>query len=196
MGSAGGFRQQYSAGPRGARQYSQPQEQPAASLNVEQPIVLSLEEVANGAQKTIYLVHSGKGVTVNIPKGIKPGGKIRLSGEGQAGPGGRRGDVHLVVEYQKHNLFDVDGYNLIYEAPVNIPDLALGTEITVPTLKGNVALKIPAGTQPGKTLRLKGQGVPHKDGVGDLLVKIKARFPDKLSEEELALYRQLKELQK
>src|SRR5262249_46091869 len=134
--------------------------------------------------------------TITIPKGIKPGGKIRLAGEGQVGPGGQRGDVHLVVQYQKHNLFDVDDQNLIYDAAVNVPELVLGTEITVPTLKGNVALRIPLGTQPGRTFRLKGQGLASKSSTGDLLVKIKARIPEKPSEEELALYRQLKALQK
>jgi curved DNA-binding protein len=167
------------------------------SLDVEQPLPLDLEEVAKGVTREVRVAHSGKSLTVVIPKGVKPNNKIRVSGEGKPGPGGRRGDLFLIVQYRQHPLYEVDGQNLIYEAPVAVPDLVLGTEVNIPTLQGNVVLSLKPGTQPGRLLRLKGQGLPSKDGktTGDLLVRPKARIPDHPTEQELALYRQLKALQ-
>ncbi len=170
-----------------------PQEQVREQLDIEQPVYLTLEEVASGGQKSVYLNHSGKRMTVNIPKGLKPGAKIRLAGEGQTGRTGRRGDVLLVVHYSSHPKFQVDGLHLIHETSVPVPELVLGTEIQVPTLSGNVTLTIPPGTQPGRTLRLKGQGLPSKTGEkGDLLVRVKGIIPESPSEREIELYQELK----
>lgn len=178
-------------GRSGGREARQPREQ----LNLEHPLHLDLEEVASGVQKEIQ-TPGGKRLTVSVPKGVKEGAKIRLAGEGQTGRTGQKGDLLLVVHYRKHPRFRLeDDLNLVYEAPVPVPDLVLGAEINVPTLSGNVALKIPAGTQPGRTLRLKGQGMPAKSGDrGDLLVKVKAQIPEHPTERELELYRELKAL--
>jgi DnaJ-class molecular chaperone len=130
-----------------------------------------------------------------VPKGVKQGAKIRLAGEGRQGRGGR-GDLLLVVHYRKHPKFKVEDENLVYEAPVPVPDLVLGGEIHVPTLHGEGRMKIPAGTQPGRLMRLKGQGLPGKDGktMGDLLVRPKAVIPEHPSDREKELYRELQEL--
>lgn len=205
MGAAQQRGPQYSR--PGQQSYQQPQyqdlyteapAQPAADLNVEQPITLTLEEVEQGTQKSVYLNHSAKSVTVNVPKGIRPGGKIRLSGEGYTDNRGHRGNVHLVVHYAKHSLFEPEDHALVYEAAVPVPDLVLGTEITVPTLRGNVSLKIPKGTQPGRMMRLRGQGLTQREGKqeikGDLLVRVKGTIPERPSEEELTLYQRLREL--
>lgn len=184
------------AGRRGGRAQGRQARQPKEELNLEQPLYLDLEEVAAGVQKEVF-TPGGKRLTVSVPRGVKEGGKIRLAGEGQAGRGGQRGDLLLVVHYRKHPRFKVeDELNLVYEAPVPVPDLVLGTEITVPTLGGNVSLKIPAGTQPGRLLRLKGQGLPSRDGKtrGDLLARVKAVIPEQPSERERALYQELKAL--
>ncbi|HEY9744665.1 MAG TPA: DnaJ C-terminal domain-containing protein [Oculatellaceae cyanobacterium] len=164
------------------------------NLDIQQEIYLSLEEIASGASKEIA-TPAGKRVTVNIPKGVKEGAKIRLAGEGAQGRT-RRGDLFLVVRYRKHPKFKIEDDNLLYEAPVPVPDLVLGGEIKVPTLSGEVAMKIPAGTQPGRLMRLKGQGLPLKGGKGhgDLLVRPKAIIPEHPSEREKALYQELRSL--
>jgi curved DNA-binding protein len=165
-------------------------------LNIEEDLYLDLEEVAAGVSKEV-VTPSRKRVTVNIPKGVSEGAKIRLAGEGQQSPMGR-GDLLLVVHYRKHPKFKVEEDNLVYEAPVPVPDLVLGAEIKVPTLQhGEVMMKIPPGTQPGRLMRLKGQGMPSKkDGkhTGDLLVRPKAMIPEHPSDREKELYQELQAL--
>jgi DnaJ-class molecular chaperone len=102
----------------------------------------------------------------------------------------------LVVHYRQHPKFKVEEANLMYEAPVPVPDLALGGEIQVPTLTGEVAMKIPPGTQPGRLFRLKGQGLPMQGGKGhgDLLVRPQAVIPQHPSARERELYQELKAL--
>jgi len=177
--------------------YQQQQPRVAEKLDLEQPIHLKLEEVANGAQKTVRLSHTGKTMTVSIPRGVKRGAKIRLSGQGKPGQGGRQGNLYLVVHFDAHPLFEVDPKNeanLIYEAQVPVPDLVLGGEIEVPTLQGNVTLTIPAGTSTGKMLRVKGRGLSVKSAQGDLMVRLNAAIPKHPSAEEQALYEQLRRL--
>lgn len=205
MADLGGF----SAGPGGYYQtqagpgggfYQQSAQQPRQTarqnLDVEQPLTLNLEEVAGGAQKQVAIRHSGKSVTVKVPRGVKSGSKIRLSGEGQTGPGGRKGDLHLVVHFSKHPQFNLDGDKLIYEATVSPADLVLGAELSVPTLAGQkLTLTVPPGTQPGKLMRLKGQGLPIKSGQGDLFVRLNVRIPASPSEKEKELYQKLRDIQ-
>ncbi len=182
------------AGHGGRRSGGHAQQAPAEQLSIEQDLYLDLEEVATGTRKEIT-TPSGKRLNVNIPKGVNEGAKIRLAGEGRAGRRGQ-GDLLLVVHYRKHLKFKVEEDNLVYEVPVPVPDLVLGGEIHVPTLNGNVALRIPPGMQPGRLLRLKGQGLPAKDGktTGDLLVRPKAVIPEHPSDREKELYQQLREL--
>jgi curved DNA-binding protein len=181
------------AGSRGRQTSAHAGTQRAAEpVNVEEDLYLDLEEVATGVKKEV-VTPSGKRLTVNIPKGVKEGAKIRLAGEN-----GQRvqGDLLLVVRYRKHSKFQVDGENLIYEAPVSVPELVLGTEIRVPMLSGELSMKIPAGTQPGRLMRLKGQGLPCKNGdtSGDLLVRPKAVIPEHPSAREKELYEELRAL--
>lgn len=189
----GAARQQQSGG-RGQRGGSRRQAQSPEQLNVEEDLYLDLEEVATGVRKEI-VTPSGKRLTVSIPKGVKPGAKIRLAGEGQQGHGGR-GDLLLVARYRKHPKFKLEDDALVYEAPVPIPDLVLGGEIKVPTLQGELSMKLPAGTQPGRLMRLKGQGLPGKDNqaAGDLLVRPKAVVPEHPTEREKELYQELQAL--
>lgn len=194
----GGFHQAY--GPQAARAGARrgPQAQPRpVQLDVEQPLSLSLKEVAEGVEKKIKTPYSNRTLTVKVPKGVKPGGKIRLTGEGKQTAGGQKGNLYLVVQYAPHPQFEVDGLNLIHEALVEIPVLVLGGEVQVPTLTGNVDLKIPSGTQPGSVLRLKGHGLPGSSGSspGHLLVRIKAQIPTQPTEEEKRLYQELRQLQ-
>lgn len=164
------------------------------NLNLEQPLYLDLEEVAKGGEKALRIQHSGKQVTVTIPRGVAQGAKIRLAGEGKrSAVSAKTGDLHLVVRFNPHPRFELDGENLIYTANVPIPDLVLGGEVVVPTLQGDMTLKIPAGTQPGRKFRLKHQGLPVKSAQGDLLVRINALVPTEPTDRETELYTQLRE---
>lgn len=171
---------------------------PPEDLHLTIPIELTLEDVTHGTEKQIRSPVSHTPLTVKIPRGIEPGKKIRLAKEGRPSRyGSNRGDLLLEVKYAPHPQFQVQGHDLVYEADVPVYTLVLGGEISVPTLHaGHVTLTIPAGTQPGKSLRLKGQGLPPSKGVepGNLLVKLRASVPTSPSDEEKALYEQLRDL--
>jgi len=135
-------------------------------------------------------VEKERKLTVRIPAGIATGQRLRLSGEGEAGPaGGPAGDLYVVVHVQEHPFFQRDGNNLYCEIPVNFPTLALGREITVPTLDGTETIAVPEGTQSGSLFRLRGRGMPDVSGRGrgDLLVTVKVVTPAKLSKEQKKL---------
>src|SRR5919198_125039 len=137
--------------------------------------------------------------SVRIPPGVRDGARIRLSGRGEAGPAGARaGDLFVTVRVAPHRLFGRKDSDLTVELPVTYAEAALGTNVKVPTLNGEVTLKIPAGTPSGKTFRVRGKGVPkpRKGGTGDLLVTVKVHVPQKLSKEEKELLAKLQEAQK
>ena len=125
-----------------------------------------------------------RNVDIKIPAGIKDGGKIRITGEGNPGTGGGpSGDLYLVVNIEPHNFFTRKGSDLHCEVPVNLKEAYKGGKIDVPTFDGKINVKLPAKTQGGKTLRLKGKGMPklRGGGNGDLYIKTKLVLPDKLS---------------
>jgi molecular chaperone DnaJ len=139
-------------------------------------------------------VQKEKKLSVRIPAGIATGQRLRLSGEGEAGPGGGPpGDLYVVVHVQEHAFFQRDGNDLYVEIPLNFPTLALGGEIKIPTLDGQQDLSIPAGTQTGETFRVRGKGMPDVGGRGhgDLLVTVRVNTPKKLSKEQKKLLEQL-----
>ncbi len=179
----------------GGAQQQQRHQRVAENLDLEQPIYLTLEEINNGVQKSVRLSHSGKNMTVSVPRGVKRNAKIRLAGQGKTGRSGQRGDLFLTVHYDAHPVFEIDPHNdsnLLCDVKVPIPDLVLGGEMTVPTLQGNVTLTIPAGTATGKLLRVKGRGLATKSGHGDLMVRIQAAIPKHPSAAEQALYEELR----
>jgi DnaJ-class molecular chaperone len=137
-------------------------------------------------------------IEVKIPKGLKGGSKIRLAGLGGGGvQGGKPGDLYLRVRIVPHPIFKTEGHNLFAELPIWDDEAALGTEMTVPTLVGNVVLHIPQGTQNGHQLRLKGKGLPlaKGEGFGDLYWRILVVGPPPhLSEKERELYLELRNL--
>jgi molecular chaperone DnaJ len=134
---------------------------------------------------------------VRIPAGVKDGATIRLKGQGEPGQSGApAGDVIVKVAVQPHPLFGRQGQDLTINVPVTFAEAALGTELKVPTLDGPVTLKVPAGTQNGRTFRVKGRGVPgagRKAG-GDLLVSVQVAVPEKLSRKERDLLREFASL--
>jgi molecular chaperone DnaJ len=121
-------------------------------------------------------------ITVRIPAGVKDGQRIRLAGKGAPGRrGGPAGDLFVVVHVAEHKLFGRKGNDLTLTVPISFAEAALGTTLTVPTLDGNVSLKVPAGTASGRTLRVRGRGVPGKGRAGDLLVTVDVAVPQRLS---------------
>ncbi len=144
-------------------------------------------------------VTSQKTLDVTIPAGVRDGQRIRLAGQGGPGiGGGANGDLYLVVGIARDPVLERRGDDLHVEQPVSIYSLVLGGEITVPTLTGHVDVKIPAGSQSGRTLRLAGKGMPKlgSSEKGDLYVKLIGQVPTNLSGPERELFKQLAELAK
>ncbi|HEY7445269.1 MAG TPA: molecular chaperone DnaJ [Vicinamibacterales bacterium] len=139
-------------------------------------------------------VQADRKLTVKIPAGIATGQRLRLHGEGEHGMGGGPpGDLYVVIGVQEHPFFRRDGNDLVFEMPVSYPTLALGGEITVPTLDGTDKLKIPEGTAAGSTFRIRSKGMPDVSGRGrgDLYVNIQVDVPKKLNKDQKALLQQL-----
>jgi molecular chaperone DnaJ len=135
-----------------------------------------------------------RSIMVKVPAGINNGSQIRLSGEGNAGDkGGLPGNIYINLAVAPHKVFSRSGDDILYELPVNFAQAALGTELEVPTLYGDIGLKIPAGSQTGDTLRLKKKGVAHlgRHGQGDQLVKIQVVTPEKMNRKQKKLFEEL-----
>ena len=194
FGSMGGRR-------GGAGRFSNFQEQEYAErgADIEGDIMVTLEEAMRGSVRSVSVRRpAGRGVKtetyqVKIPAGVTEGQKLRVAGRGEAGSGGgESGDLYLRVRLARHPDFEVDGHDLIYEADLAPWEAVLGAEISVPTLAGRVNIKIPAGTQPGQKLRVRGRGLPARDGAhGDLFVVTKLAVPSKISDGERKLWEQL-----
>lgn len=140
-------------------------------------------------------VNTEKELSVKIPAGVDEGDRIRLAGEGEAGtqPGAPAGDLYVQVSIKKHPIFTRDHNDLICEVPISFSLAALGGEINVPTLNGNVSLTIPEGTQSGKVFRLRGKGVRslRNAAVGDLLCSIVVETPVNLTRKQKELLGEL-----
>ena len=140
------------------------------------------------------LVEETKTLSVKVPPGVDTGDRIRLSGEGEAGPdGGPAGDLFVQMNVRDHSIFERDGKNLYCEVPISFIDAALGGELEVPTLDGRVKLKIPAETQTGKLFRMRGKGVtPVRGGAtGDLLCRVILETPVNLTKKQKELLAEL-----
>jgi molecular chaperone DnaJ len=135
-------------------------------------------------------------LTVTIPAGIEDGTALRVVGHGQPSddPAGQPGDLFVIVQTARDRRFARSGADLWREETVSVADAALGATLTVPTLEGKAAVKLPPGTQPDATLRLRGKGLPRFQGRGrgDLFIRIRVQVPEKLSREERELYERLR----
>ncbi len=123
-------------------------------------------------------------IAVNVPAGVDNGSAITLRGQGEPGEnGGPAGDLYIIIAVKPHSMYKRAGQDIQIEIPITFEQAALGDEIVVPTLEGKVKYKVPAGTQPGTTFRLKGKGIvsPHSQRKGDLYVKVNLEVPTKLS---------------
>ncbi len=153
--------------------------------DIETEITLDFEDAVGGA--TIALQEGAK---VRIPAGVGDGARIRVAGKGEPAPGdGVAGDLYVRVHVRPHELFELGGDgDLVVRLPLTIAEAALGAKIKVPTLDEPVTVRVPAGSNSGKTLRLRGRGAPRQGGgTGDLLVRIEVEVPAKLSRDEKRL---------
>lgn len=137
-------------------------------------------------------------IQVKIPPGVDTGSRLRLSGEGEAGlRGAGRGDLYVFIYVREHEIFTREGNDLLCEAPISFSQAALGAEIFIPTLNGQLKMKVPAGTQTGRMFRLRGKGMPSLHGYssGDQYVKVILETPTRLSKQERKLFGELVELE-
>jgi DnaJ-class molecular chaperone len=160
--------------------------------DIEAALTITLPEAAKGVMKRVQLP-TGKEVDVKIPPGLSDGQQIRLKGQGIAGAGNRVGDLLIAVTVAPHPLFQRDGADLRLELPITLYEAVLGGKVRVPTLDGAVELAIPAGTNSGRTFRLKGKGFPGKNGAGDLLATIRIVLPEGGDAELEALMKEWRE---
>ena len=207
FGSRGGFAEE-DAGPERGR-------------DVEGDIMVTLEEAMRGSVRSVSVRHAvpceqcggtgqrarktcnvcgGAGQVVKtethqvkIPPGVTEDQRLRVAGRGEAGMGGgAAGDLYLRVRLAKHPDFEVAEHNLIYEAELAPWEAVLGANISVPTLNAPVNIRIPAGTQTGQKLRVRGRGLPQRGGgSGDLIVQTRVEVPSRVSDSERKLWEQL-----
>jgi DnaJ-class molecular chaperone len=169
-GAAGGARrsQQFEPDDFGAAQ----------GRDVTGTVTITLPEVLTGASRRVHLP-TGRDIDAKIPAGLAEGQTIRLKGQGLPGPRGQAGDALITVTIAEHPLFKRDGANLRIELPITLYEAVLGGKVRVPTLDGAVEMAIPAGTSSGRTLRVKGKGLPiGKDGSGDLYATVRIVLPE------------------
>lgn len=150
----------------------------ARGRDVEAELAITLEEASQGGEKSFSL--SGpdgpRTLRVNIPAGIRDGGKLRLAGQGRAG--NPAGDLFLTIRYAPHTRFQVEGDTILCDVEIAPWEAVLGTTVLVPTLDASVEMRIPAGSSSGRKLRLRGRGLGPAASRGDELVRIAIRIPD------------------
>lgn len=174
--TAGGFR---GAAPRGG--------------DARARLELDLESAYRGGTRRVTLdsAEGPRTLDVRIPPGVRDGQTIRLRGQGAPGPGGK-GDLLLEIGIRPHRLFRLEGKDVHVELPVTPWEAALGERVNVPTLDGKVKLRVPAGSNSGRRMRLKGRGMPGKPP-GDQFVEIRVMTPPAETDEQKALYRKMAE---
>jgi curved DNA-binding protein len=167
-------------------------------------ILVNLEDSYHGASRSIslqmpevtpdgHVVSRNRTLKVSIPKGIRQGQQIRLSGQGAKGQGrGKAGDLYLEIEFNPHRFYRVEGADVYLELPVAPWEAALGATVNVPTPSGAIDLKIPENSKAGKKLRLKGRGIPSKTP-GDLYVVLQIALPPADDEKSRELYKRMRE---
>jgi DnaJ-class molecular chaperone len=158
---------------------------PAKGADIQYRLPVTFEDAATLAEQRVTL-SSGKTVSIKLPKGVEEGTKIRLSGQGQEGPGGS-GDAIVAISVSPHRFFTREGDNIRLDLPVSLDEAVAGAKVKVPTVDGPVMVAVPPGSSSGKALRLKGKGFHGKNGTrGDQLVTLMIQVP--ADDEELARF--------
>ncbi len=167
--------------------------------DIQYELSLSFEEAARGVEKSIsYQRGTADGgsqrmqMQVKVPVGVDDGAVRTIAGGGEEGPGGP-GDLHVIIRVQPHDFFERKGADIRCVLPISYPQAVLGASISVPTLDGQVTMRIPAGTPSGKVLRLRGKGLPVFGGYGkgDQLVRVFVEIPQQLSPRQRELIEDL-----
>jgi curved DNA-binding protein len=196
-GGMGGF------GGQGFGQGFGGQRRPSRGQDVEASLELTLEEAYQGGSKPITLQEEAvtpdgrpylkpKTLSVNIPPGMRDGGKIRLAGQGSQGfGGGPAGDLYLKISIRPHSRFKLEDVNVLVDVPMAPWEAALGATVRVPTLDGEIDLTIPPGIGSGRKLRIRGKGLQGKAGRGDQLVRVMIQVPKTATDKERALWEEL-----
>lgn len=183
-GDLGDIFSQFAGGGAG-RGKPRGRQQPARGNDLAVEATIPFHTAVLGGYRDITLERAGKHETIQIkiPAGVDTGKKIRLRGKGESGPGGEAGDMIVTITVAPHPHFKRNGQNLELKLPVTLGEAALGSTVDIPTPAGTVSLKIPAGSQSGRRLRVKGQGVRAASGeAGDLVVELQIKLPDHLSD--------------
>ncbi len=172
-----------------------PFNQSAVLLDAQITLKINFFEALNGTSRTLSV--NDERVQIEIPRGVKLGSKLRIKGKGNLQPGtGKRGDLFINIDLQEHPIWKLDGDLVRADLPISLEELALGAIVSTITPNGQAQFKIPKGTLPGQSLRLKGKGFPKNNHCGDLIFKIILQLPDQWSSEELDLFNQLKKIRK
>ena len=158
----------------------------APGQDLQAAVTISLPDAAKGTKVRVQLP-TGKSVEVKIPAGLTSGQQIRLKGQGWPSAHGKTGDAIITVYVAPHPVFTPDGSDLRLELPITLYEAVLGGKVRVPTLDGPVELAIPAGTNSGRTFRLKGKGLKAKSATGDLLATVRIVLPEKADDDLAAL---------
>ena len=196
---------------------------PRKGEDIYSDVEISIFEAINGTTKIINMLQTnicpkcggrkfvngaqcshckGKGETstykrfsVKIPAGIKDKSKIRLAEEGEKGlNGGRNGDLYLIIHIREPQNYKTDGLNILKNITITPSEAVLGGNITIPTLRGNVSLKIAPQTKNGQKIRLSGCGIEQNNKFGDMIVTVEIQIPKNLTDEEIRLYKRLQEI--
>jgi molecular chaperone DnaJ len=133
------------------------------------------------------VVQKTEKISIDIPAGVRDGQRVRLSGKGNATPGGKNGDLYVFVNVEEHESLERKDNDLFTTVTIGIGDAALGTDVKVPTPDSEIEVNIPGGTQPGEVMRVKGKGMPSSNRFskdGDLYIKVDVKIPEKLTDEE------------
>jgi DnaJ-class molecular chaperone len=179
-GGLGDFFNRFFTGGGGAG--PEPGRPSGAGGDVEARVRLSFDQALQGGKTEVELP-DGDRVRIDVPKGVRPGFKIRLRGRGQPGPGGARGALYVTFDIEPHARFRREGDDLYVTETIGAFDALLGTSRSITTAYGRrIRLRIPPGTQPGAKLRVKEQGVQTEKGAGDLYVEIAVHIPQHLTE--------------
>ncbi|MFO8101450.1 MAG: J domain-containing protein [Dehalococcoidia bacterium] len=204
FGDGGGYSDfftQFFAGEGGSHRQYQPR--PRKGQDFEQPVEITMEEAYSGTARLMQMGSNGTSRTIEakIPVGVKDGSRIKLAGQGGPGSaGGPAGDLYLVTRIQPNSKFERSGDDLITGISVPLTTAVLGGEVDVPTIDGKrLKLKVPAETQNGKRIRLKGKGMPmlnKREARGDLYAEVKVVLPNRISERERQIFEELAELRK
>ncbi len=186
------FESIFGRGATGTRTGYRQQTRAMRGRDVEHPVEVTLEEAYHGATRILQM--GDRRLEVKIPAGVDTGSRVRIAGEGEPGYDASPGDLFLKIQVLPHSRYQREGDDLRMTLPVDLYTMVLGGEVVVPTLKGQVSLRVPAGTRTGQSFRLRGQGMPvlrQPGQFGDLYVQVEPVLPTRLSEREKELFGEL-----